>query len=417
MTVEADHFPQLVKLITRNFMQDPYSDLAEIRRARAATPIENNGLRMWVVGRYDDARTVLADQGLRKDLVLKRREILAQSLVRPERRPRLPVEIRRNMLDRDEPDHTRLRGLLASSFTTAKAELLRPKLEQLVTELLDRLPLDRPVELIGEFIRPLAVTVIADLLGVPSDDRGQFPNWENDILTSPDLPEIEQAGAALVSFARKLIARKDIEPADDLLTGLVTDHRQGVLDDAELVSMVTLMLIAGMEPGSAIANGVFTLLQHPDQWEKLVAEPALLPGCVDEILRFESPFRMLTPRFSDCPMQLGEVTIPANELILVSVAAANRDPAKFPDPDNFDITRTTRGHLGFGRGNHRCLGAHLGVLEMQIALEGLRSRFPNMALAVPVSDVSWRPGMFMRRLFTLPVRLDSSTAGAPAEQA
>ncbi|WP_280454713.1 cytochrome P450 family protein [Nocardia brasiliensis] len=417
MTVEADHFPQLVKLITRNFMQDPYSDLAEIRCARAATPIENNGLRMWVVGRYDDARTVLADQGLRKDLVLKRREILAQSLVRPERRPRLPVEIRRNMLDRDEPDHTRLRGLLASSFTTAKAELLRPKVEQLVTELLDRLPLDRPVELIGEFIRPLAVTVIADLLGVPSDDRDQFPNWENDILTSPDLPEIEQAGAALVSFARKLIARKGIEPADDLLTGLVGDHQQGVLDDAELVSMVTLMLIAGMEPGSAIANGVFTLLQHPDQWEKLVTDPTLLPGCVDEILRFESPFRMLTPRFSDCPMQLGEVTIPANELILVSVAAANRDPAKFPDPDNFDITRTARGHLGFGRGNHRCLGAHLGVLEMQIALEGLRSRFPNMALAVPVSDVSWRPGMFMRRLFTLPVRLDNTTAGARAEQA
>lgn len=406
MTAVEDRFPELVRLITRAFMQDPYPALAALREGRAATPIENNGLRMWVVGRYEDAREVLADTSLCKDLVVKRKEILQQSLVRAERRPRLPLEIRRNMLDRDEPDHSRLRGLLAKSFTSAKIERLRPKIERLVDELLSDLPTGRPIDLMKEFARPLSVTIIADLLGVPAEDRDDFPTWENDILTSPDLPEIEQAGIALVEFAGKLLDRKRIDPGDDLISGLLADHARGALDDIELISMITLMLIAGMEPGSALGNGVFTLLRHPGQLDALIADPALLPGCVDEILRYESPFRMLTPRFSDCPVHLGDTTIPANELILVSVAAANRDPARFKDPERFDITRTTKGHLGFGRGNHRCLGAQLGWMELEIALEALFERFPNIALAVPEPDVTWRTGMFMRRLDTLPVMLD-----------
>jgi cytochrome P450 len=405
--VNAD-FPALVKLINRAFMQDPYPALAALRDDRAATPIENNGLRMWVVGRYEHARAILANPDLKKDLVVKRKEILRQSLVRPERRPRLPLAIRRNMLDRDEPDHARLRGLLASAFTSAKVDQLRPVIERLVDELLSALPADRPIDLMAEFARPLSVTIISDLLGVPPEQRAQFPTWENDILTSPDLPDIEQAGIALVEFAGQLLARKRAAPADDLLTGLLADHDRGALDDVELVSMVTLMLIAGMEPGSALGNGIFTLLRHRDQLAALVADPALLPGCVEEILRYESPFRMLTPRFSDCPVRLGEVTIPANELILVSVAAANRDPDRFGDPDRFDIGRVTTGHLGFGRGNHRCLGAQLGVLELKIALDGLLRRFPDIALAVPADSVTWRPGMFMRRLTTLPVVLNGS---------
>jgi len=403
-TQHTDVFPALVKLINRRFMQDPYDDLAKVRETEAATPIENNGMRMWVVGRYDDARALLADSSLKKDLVVKRKEILEQSLVRPERRPRLPHAIRRNMLDRDEPDHTRLRSLLAKSFTSAKVEQMKPKVERLVTDLLDAIPLGRPIDLIEEFTRPLAVTIIADLLGVPAESREDFPTWENDILTAPDIPQIEEAGAALVGFSESLLAAKKLDPGPDLISGLVEDHRNGALDDVELISMVTLMLIAGMEPGSALSNGMFTLLRHPAQLSALAEDPGLLTGCINEILRYESPFRMLTPRYSECPMKLGDTTIPANELILVSVAAANRDPRWFENPDEFDITRDARGHLGFGRGTHRCLGAQLGWLEMETALTRLLSRF-SVRLAVPADEVVWRPGMFMRRLQALPVVL------------
>jgi len=401
---QTDLFPTLVKLINRRFMQHPYDDLARIREADAATPIENNGMRMWVVGRYDDARAILADQDLKKDLVVKSKEILEQSLLRPERRPRLPRAIRRNMLDRDVPDHTRLRGLLAKSFTSAKVERMRPTIEQLVTELLDAIPVGRPVDLIAAFTRPLAVTIIADLLGVPAGSRGEFPTWENDILTAPDIPRIEEAGTALASFTEDLLEAKRREPGPDLVSELVEEHRKGVLDDDELISMVTLMLIAGMEPASALSNGVFTLLQHPAQLASLIADPDLLTGCLNEILRYESPFRMLTPRYSECPMKLGDTTIPANELILVSVAAANRDPRSFDEPESFDITRDARGHLGFGRGIHRCLGAQLGWVEMEIALSQLLSRF-TVELAVGAEELLWRPGMFMRRLENLPVVL------------
>lgn len=410
MTVVNDGFPALVKLITRAFMQDPYPALAALRGDQAATPIENNGLRMWVVGRYDDARSILADPNLKKDLVVKRKEILQQSLVRPERRPRLPLAIRRNMLDRDEPDHTRLRGLLARFFTSAQVQRLRPTIERLADGLLSDLPAERPIDLMAEFARPLSVTIISDLLGVPPEDRADFPTWENDILTSPDLPQIEHAGVALVEFANKLLDRKRSDPGDDLLTSLLADHHNGALDDVELISMVTLMLIAGMEPGSALGNGVFTLLRHPDQLAALIADPALLPACVDEILRFESPFRMLTPRFSECPLHLDGVTIPANELILVSTAAANRDPARFDNPEQFDITRAATGHLGFGRGTHRCLGAQLGSMELEIALAALFERFPHITLENPAESVTWRPGMFMRRLHKLPVVLDGKAA-------
>jgi cytochrome P450 PksS len=399
-----DQFPELVKLISRSFMQRPYEALAEMRESRAATPIENNGMRMWVVGRYEDARTVLADSSLKKDLVVKRKEILQQSMVRPERRPRLPLEIRRNMLDRDEPDHLRLRGLLAKSFTSANVERLRPKIQEVAAQLLNVIPVGRPIDLINEFTRPLSVTIIADLLGVPPEDRAGFPTWENDILTSPDIPMIEEAGAELVTFAQRMIERRRAEPDDGMISGLIDDHTRGELDEVELISMVTLMLIAGMEPGSAISNGVFTLLGQREQLDALIDCMDLLPGCIDEILRYESPFRMLTPRYSGCPMELGGTTIPANELILVSVAAANRDPSHFIDPNRFDIARTTKGHLGFGRGNHRCLGAQLGWQEMEIALTALLTRF-DIELACDPGDVQWRTGMFMRRLDALPVVL------------
>jgi cytochrome P450 len=395
--------PDLIRLITRAFMQDPYPSLRDLRTRGRAVPIENNGMRMWVVTGYADARDLLADQDMKKDLWAKRREILQKTEVRQGRRPRLPRELRRNLLDRDEPDHSRLKSVIGPTFGTAAAHGLRGKIERLAANLLDKAPVGGPVDLLAVYTRPLSMTIIADELGIPDPDRADFPIWENDILTSPDIPLIEESSRAIVEFARAQLARKERDPGDDLLTRVVQARAEGVVNDDEAVSTVTVLLTAGMEPGSAIGNGVYTLLRHPAELAKLLADPGLMPGCVEEILRFESPFRMLTPRFSDEPVYVGGTVIPANELILVSAAAANRDPDRFPDPDRFDITRNSVGHLSFGRGEHRCLGPRLGRLEVQIALTALLGRFPALRLAE--TPASWRTGMFMRRLDTLPLVL------------
>lgn len=395
-----------MKLVTRAFMHDPYPALAALREAGPAAVVENNGFRMWVVTRYRDAVRVLADPAFGKDIVQRRREVVTQCMVRPERRARLPHASRRSVLDRDGEDHRRLRAVLGGMFSPARLSEYRPALERLAADLLDRLPTGGPVDLIGRFARPLSATFIADVLGVPADDRDGFPRWETAMLTAPVIKEIEEAGQNLYDFALRMIDRKRRKPADDVFTTLLRLHDEdATLDDDELASTYIVLLVGGSEPTSAIGNGLLLLLTNPDQMAALRAEPGLLAGCVEEILRYESPFRMLPPRISDQPLELDGVTIPAGELILVSIAAANRDPDRFADPDRFDLTHLAKGHLGFGHGAHRCIGAELGRLETTIALREFVTRFPASRLAVPPDEVQWRPGTFMRRLDNLPVLL------------
>jgi cytochrome P450 len=405
----------VVKLINRQFMHDPYPALASLRQAQAAVPVENNGFRMWVVTRYEDARAVLADPTLQRDLVKNRRDVVGQNLVRPDRRPKLPRELRRSMLDQDGADHRRLRGLVSRFFSPKRLAALRSRIESVAEDLLDQLAVGRPIDLIESFARPLPATCLAELLGVPDTARDAFPAWETAILTAPTIEEVEDAGRQLAAFARTVIELKQAEPRDDLFTELVCAWQDAQLLEPELISSITLLLIAGLEPTTTIGSGVLTLLRHPQQLARLRDDPSLLPGCIDEVLRYETPFRMLTPRYLDRPLPLSDVTIPAGELILVSTAAANRDPDRFPDPDRFDIRRCPRGHLGFSHGNHRCLGAELGKLETTIALEKLLARFADIRLAVDPADISWRPGMFMRRLDSLPVILGPAGTASPAE--
>jgi cytochrome P450 len=392
-----------MKLVSRAFMHDPYPTLTEMREQCAAIPVENGGFRMWVVTRYDDARTILSDPSLHRDLVKHRHRIVEQNLVNGERKPKLPRELRRSMLDQDGQDHRRMRGLVSGYFSPSRLNALRPRAAQIADELLESIPDGEPIDLITHFARPLPVNLLSELLGVPDEAREHFPLWESAILTAPSKEEVEDAGRQLSSFARDIIALKREQPADDLFTTVVRAGEEGVLAESEVISSITLLLIAGLEPTSVIGSAVLTLVNHPEQLEKLRADRTLLPGCIDEVLRYETPFRMLTPRYLDHPMELADVTIPAGELILVSTGAANRDPGKYPDPDTFDVTRSPKGHLGFSHGNHRCLGAELGRLETSIALDKLLDHFSVIELAT--DEASWRPGMFMRRLDSLPVRL------------
>lgn len=397
--------PVTTKLLSREFMYNPYPALRRIQQECAAIPVENGGFRMWVVTRYADARRILSDPTLQRDLVKHRRAIVAQNLVDIERRPKLPRELRRSMLDQDGADHLRLRRLLSAYFSPQRLAALRPTITAKAEHLLDAIPTNAPVDVISQYARPLAAMCLADLLGVPPDARQDFPDWETAILTAPSKAEVEQAGRSLASFARTMIEEKHARPQDDLFSELVAAAARGVMDNDELISMITLLLIAGMEPASAVGSGVLTLLNHPDQLAAVLAKPGGFPDCVEEILRFETPFRMLTPRYLDRPLQLDGMTIPAGELILVSTGAANRDPEQFEDPDEFRAERCPRGHLGFSHGAHRCLGAQLGRLESTIALQTLFTRFPQTRLASASDRPVWRPGVFMRRLDALPVVL------------
>jgi cytochrome P450 PksS len=398
--------PPLVKLVTREFMQDPYPALSRIRVEQAATPIDSSGMRTWIVTRFDDARKLLSDPDVSKDMVANQEAILRSSVLRPEKLRGVPLALRRHMLDRDEPDHTRLRRLVSGYFTGSAVQSLRPGIEATAEALLAELPSGEPVDLIDRFCRPLATTVISELIGIPPDDRSLFPGWVNDLLTSPDGNRLKASAASLVDFIQSLLKRKSAAPADDLATGLATALAAGELTETEAIASVHVLLTGGLEPLNSIANAVHTLLDSPAQLAAVVADRTLVPNCVEETLRYESPFRMLTPRYSRVPLDLGDTTIPANEMILVSVAAACRDPQRFDDPDTFDISRNAPANLGFGRGLHRCLGAHLGRLETEVGLTALLSRSPGIHRLENGERPSWQPGIFMRRLHSLTVVLD-----------
>jgi cytochrome P450 PksS len=359
---------------------------------------------MWVVTRYDDARMILNDRAFGKDLV-KVRDTIKHCLVRPEKHAKLPRPLRRSMFEQDGATHRRLRGLLNNVFTRERMSESRPQVERIADELLDGLAVGEPVDLVRSFTRPLATNFLSDLVGVPKGSRDQFPDWENSILTATSAEEASEAGRLMYAFCREMVELKRAQPRDDLFTRLVEAEREGKLDEEELVATVFLLLIGGVEPTSAIANATFTLLTHPAELARLLDDPSLLPGCVEEVLRYETSFRILPPRHCPHAVQLDGVTIPAHELVIVANSAANRDPSVFENPHTFDITRPSRRHLAFGYGPHRCLGAELGRLEMTVALGKLFERFPHTRLAEPADKLRWRPATFLRRLESLPVLL------------
>ncbi|WP_434444364.1 cytochrome P450 [Lentzea sp. E54] len=396
---------ELGRIKMSDLMADPYGTLASVRESGPAFAIENNGYRMWAITRYADVRRILADPTVLRDLVEHRREINTHCLIRVQRRAHLPHGSRRSFFDRDGEHHHRLRSLVGNVFTPRRLAEWRPRVEKLVGDLLDTLPVGRPVDLAAELARPIAGTIVCELLGIPADEQNLLAATESEMITSPVIEEIERAAEELHRFAKHLAATKRAAPGDDLCTRLLRLHEEAKMTEEELVSTYILLMVGGMEPASAIGNGAFSLLTHPDQLAILLDRPEQFPAAVEEIIRYESPFRFVPPRYTSAPLELDGVTIPAGELLLISPAAANRDPARFEQPDVFDVLRATTGHLGFGHGAHRCLGAELGRLETATALRLLFQRYPQTRLATLPELADWRPGKFMRRLGSLTVVL------------
>ncbi|MFG1952018.1 cytochrome P450 [Micromonospora sp. NPDC048830] len=288
-------------------------------------------------------------------------------------------------LNADPPDHTRLRALIAKAFTMRRVERLRPVVERITDQLLDQIADQDQVDLMAAFCFPLPLMIIFELIGVPAEDREKFREWGERQGTPLTWAEAEELTGELTAYLEQLIAHKRAHPADDLLTGLIQARdNDDKLSDPELVGMTYLMIMAGFETTmNLLGNGLLTLLRHPDQLAEVRANPELLPQALEAYLRYDGPVVACMLRFTTGPVELRDVTIPADSFVLVNLTLANRDPERYADPDTFDIHRQIEGHLAFGHGVHYCIGAPLARMEGQVGIARLLERFPNLSLAVP----------------------------------
>jgi cytochrome P450 len=399
--------------MTETLAQVPFTVAAgPLRHAQyaelvASAPIHRimlpSGEPAWLVTNYAQARRALHDPRLVKSPVATAN--VGRDVVPPE----VFAAMANHMLNLNPPDHTRLRRLVTTAFTRRRIEQLAPRIQQITDELVDVLATETFADLITSLALPLPIAVICELVGVPANQRAEFHDWSSTVVTGllAGRDALAAAITALVSYLRELVEIKRAAPADDLLSALVAARDgQDRLSDDELTSMVFLILVAGHETTvNLIGNGMLALLTHPDQWELLRAQPDRLPAAVEELLRFDGPVQVTTPRRTAAPIDIGGATVPADEIVLIGLLAANRDPACTKQAGTLDITRTDNPHLAFGHGIHHCIGAPLARLEGRIALGALLSRFPQLRLAVPVEQLIYRPGVLMNGLTTLPVIL------------
>jgi cytochrome P450 len=388
----------VVEHLGAEYFQDPYSVHARLRAQQpVARVIMPGGLPAWLVTGYAEARAALTDPRLHK---------LPRGW-RPEPHSMLAA-IELHMLNSDPPDHERLRKLVNKAFTARRVEQLRPRISAITTELLDDMSTRQEVDLLASLAFPLPITVICELLGVPVADRDEFRAWSATIVSSTVSPDVFQAhGTAMTGYFRKMLAARRREPADDLLSALVAarDEEDRLTED-ELLSMAFLLLVAGHETTvNLIGSGMLALLLNPGEMARLRADRSLLGGAVEELLRYVNPVNNATLRFAGEPLEIGGQQVSPDEVVLVSLSGANRDPSRYADPDRLDLSRDSAGHLAFGHGIHYCLGAPLARLEAEIAFGGLLERFGSMTLAVPADSLRWRPSTLIHGLEALPVHL------------
>ena len=384
------------------FIADPYPFY---HRLREAEPVHRSPLGFWVLTRYDDCVTLLRDQRFGRAGF----EGMLEAVYGEQREQgRLPT----SMLFRDPPDHTRLRSLVSRAFTPRVIEGLRPRIRQIVDELLDGVRAARQMDVIAELAYPLPVTVICEMLGVPVGDHASIKQWSSDIARSLDaigLPsdlEIAERGREgrrqLGEYFRGLVPARRRQPRADLLSLLIAAEEQGdKLSEGELLATCVLLFIAGHETTvNLIGNGLVALLRHPEELERLREDPALIPSGVEELLRYDGPVQR-TARIAQVDVELGGHMIEKGQMVVALIGAADRDPAHFAEPDRLDVGRRDNHHIAFGFGIHFCLGAPLARLEGQIALGTLLRRAPGLALG---SDaLEWRESSVLRGLKALPV--------------
>jgi cytochrome P450 len=362
------------------FRQDPYPVLDQVRTQE---PVHYDAvIKRWILTKHDDVDALLRDRTWASD-GRKAAPGTYMEMFADRREGRAP-----SMLFADDPDHARLRGLVNKAFTPRAVERVAPRIQQIVDELLDAAAAREGFDLIADFASPLPTIVIAEMLGVDGKDQADFKRWSDVLGAGFDpfpTPESQQAMAetseALDAYFRKAIEERRAHPGDDLLSAMIAAEEAGQqLTTDEIITMCGLLLTAGnLTTTDLIGNGVLALLRHPEQLRLLRDDPSLIKQAVEEMLRYDSPV-VQTARIAMSDTLIGGCPIKSRESVMPSLAAANHDPAVYPNPDVFDITRADTHHQSFGGGVHFCLGAPLARLEAQIAINALVRRFPSLRL-------------------------------------
>jgi cytochrome P450 len=401
--------PPQVDLFDPSFTANPYPTYAQLRSTAPVHRVTLPDSRVvWLVTRYSDVASVLKDERFVKDW---------RNAPPPEQLPQmspLPREMTKlqigNFLFMDPPDHERLRTLVSKAFTPRLIEQMRGRVQGVADALLDAVQDKGEMDLIGDYAYLLPITVIAELLGVPAEDRYKFREWSVTAVSGNRTQEYVQNVLiphmrAFTDYLRAMFEAKRKNPEDDLISALVQAEKTGdKLSEDELLGTLFLLLVAGYETTvNLIGNGTLALLQHRDQLQKLRDDPSLIHAAIEELLRYDGPFEISTERFAREDVAIGETVIPKGEVVMAVIAAADHDPKRFPEPNKLDITRTDDKHLAFGKGIHYCLGAPLARMEGQIAIGTLLRRMPNLQLKGTPKSLTWRPGVIFRGLQELPV--------------
>jgi cytochrome P450 len=404
----AGDFDLLLPLRSAGSLENPYPIYSVIRTVRPVLEVPVPGFSgpgMWMLTRYRDVHAVLRDPRFSVERI--RAPLVRDNLDRMPEFLRQSAQGMRTMLITDPPDHTRVRKLVNKAFTPKRVAALRAHIEAIVRELVAEARAKGEFDLIHDLAEPLPAIVIAELLGVPPGDHRQFREWSSAMIAgfaSQSAKTREAATAAsrsLFGYLADTIAARRRVPQDDLISAMIeAQEERDALTDGELLATTNLLLLAGHETTTnLIGNGMLALLREPEAWRRLCAEPALLPTAIEELLRFDGPVQA-TVRVALEDVRIDEHTIPEGALVLVSIGAANHDPATFAEPDQLDLARDPNPHLAFGFGTHFCLGAPLARLEALLAFEGLTRSFPGLTLLDDTPQ--YRPNPVLRGL----VRLD-----------
>ncbi|MEV4434122.1 cytochrome P450 [Streptomyces sp. NPDC049585] len=392
-------------MLTNEFTQNPYPVLEYVRRESPVRELSlPDGSRAFVVTRYDDAKAALADPRLSRDIHVHYR-LMSQ---RTGRTMTPPPEEANHLANLEPPRHTPLRRAISFAFTPRRAEALRPRVEEIADDLLEKLAGRPRADLIGGYADPLPVITIAELMGVPADAWPDFLRWSAALRTySPTdgSGALDRNIQELSRYMSELIARKEREPGEDLLSALIHADEERRLTPTEILSTGFALMTGGNDTTASLVGGVLAaLLTHPAERTRLLAEPGRWGASMDELIRYVSPIGNALQRVTTEPVELGGVTIPAGEVVVICVMSTNRDTAQFPHhPDRLDLDRPKPAHLSFGFGIHYCSGAHLAKVITEIAARRLFERFPDVRLAVDPAELRYQQNVVVRPLVELPV--------------
>ena len=390
---------RIADLARPRFKANPYPFYARLRAEAPICRTRFLGAPAWVVTRYDDVLMLLKDERVVKDWLPVTRWV--HFVAGP---------ITRHMLNKDPPDHTRLRRLVHKAFAPSLVARLRERIQNVCDELLNALETNGSIDLMSGYALPLPLMIIADLLGIPPEDRRRFHARSRSSLTPSTVMGVLRAAPEqrlLSRYIRKLIERRRHEPREDLVTALVQAEEAGdKLSEKELVATIFFLLIAGYETTvNLIGVGALALIQNPRERERYAQNPELAESAIEELLRYTSPLDVATQRFAREDLTINSVRISRGDVIFAVLGSANRDEAQFPDPDTLNLARATNKHVAFGQGVHFCLGAPLARLDAHLALTTLFRRFPDLRLTRAPESLRWRKSLIIRGLEELPVAL------------